>query len=117
MGTVDQKKSYRIRFPCSKKLLNKFYELVRTRKIKPNDLIFTLMKKVHRPTEFQKDYEEKYKNKIKKKFGARTTEQTYLDFGMYSAFFRNKSQVLDYLISNEMDSGSDLTYSDYSGSG
>ena len=84
MGTLNQKRSFRVRFPCSKKLLN----------------------------EFQTNYQENYKNKIKRKFAVRTTEQTYTEFAMYAAFFKTKSVALDYLISNEVDPGMDLTYSD-----
>ena len=112
MGTLNQKRSFRVRFPCSKKLLNEFQTIVKTREINSNDLLFTLIKKVRRPTEFQKNYQEKYKNKIKRKFAVRATEQTYTEFAMYAAFFKTKSVALDYLISNEVDPGMDLTYSD-----
>jgi len=112
MGTLNQKRSFRVRFPCSKKLLSKFQTIVKTRKISSNDLLFNLIKKVRRPTEFQTNYQEQYKNKIKKKFAVRVTNQTYTDFGMFAVFFKTKSVALDYLISNEVDSGMDLTYSD-----
>lgn len=112
MGTLSQRKNFKIRFPCSKKLLTKFQDMIKKRKINPNDLLLTLIKKVRRPTEIQNHYQQQFKNKTKKRFDARVTEQTYIDFEMFAIFFKTKSLALDYLISNEIDPVMDLTYSD-----
>lgn len=84
--------------------------MTKKRKINPNDLLFTLIKKVRRPTEIQLKYKEQFKNKIGKRFEVRVTEQTYIDFGKFAVFFKTKNIALDYLISNEIDPVMDLTF-------